>query len=122
MGRFIYVLPHIIGVYVVLLALIGSTLIASILITGLVALLFAYRLPQVDETVAEKVLNGGSNGMPIAHRGAALDAPENTLAAIKEVSIARWFYYRNAMFTKIKVTMATLQIGSLPWQRMLSLQ
>ena len=83
MQRFIYVFPHLVEVFIVLWALTGSNLLSCIITTGLLAILYVYRIPQIEKSVSDQVLDG--NLLPIAHRGAGDDAPENTLSAIREV-------------------------------------
>ena len=84
MHQFVYISPHLALIYIAVLFLTGSNLFSCLFVASCIAVLFAYRHPQVDKTSSDRVLDVGEFG-PIAHRGAAEDAPENTLAAIREV-------------------------------------
>ena len=89
MHEFVYITPHLAFIYVAVLFVTGSNLFSCIFLASCIAALFAYRHPQVDKTTSNRVLDVGEFG-PIAHRGAAEDAPENTLAAIREVSALQY--------------------------------
>ncbi|XP_067333458.1 glycerophosphodiester phosphodiesterase 1-like [Channa argus] len=66
-----------------------SATLASILTAFLYVFMGLFRFPPVPPDQASRVLRprGPSGGVPVvAHRGACHDAPENTLAAIREAS------------------------------------
>ena len=69
---------------VILLAITGSTVLTLFLVLALLALIEYYKIPKVPEDVSISVLHSAIPSI-IAHRGAGLDAPENTLAAFRQV-------------------------------------
>lgn len=76
-------------VFVVVLLGTRSPLWSTVLTASLYAFLVMFRFPQVPHSRASQVLRprGGSGPVSvIAHRGGGHDAPENTLAAIREAS------------------------------------
>lgn len=78
-------------VFVVVLLGTRSPLWSSGLTATLYVFLLAFRFPQVPQSRARQVLRpakatGSSTVSAIAHRGGGHDAPENTMAAIREAS------------------------------------
>ena len=81
---FKHLLFHVFLVYAVLTGILGCSCL-SILVTGiLVALIIYFKNPSPNINDAKHVLQPSKVSV-IAHRGGASDAPENTIAAIREV-------------------------------------
>ncbi|KAM9304824.1 glycerophosphodiester phosphodiesterase 1 [Gastrophryne carolinensis] len=75
------------GLFVVTYVLTRSPPFSCLLVGSLYLLLLCYRFPPVPESRAQQVLRPrGSSVSAIAHRGGAHDAPENTLAAIRQAA------------------------------------
>ncbi|CAJ0940765.1 unnamed protein product [Ranitomeya imitator] len=70
------------SVFVLLLLVTRSPQVSGVLTGGLYLLLVLFRFQPVPESRAQQVLKPRGKVSPIAHRGGAHDAPENTLAAI----------------------------------------
>lgn len=73
---------------VALLALSRSPALSCVLPAGLYLLLHLCSLEPAAPQSAQRVLKPRGAAARIAHRGGAHDAPENTLAAIRQVSAA----------------------------------
>ena len=80
-----WVLPHFIFIYCFVLFFTTSHVLSAVVVGLLLALLVYFRIPAVDRDVANKMLQAEKVSI-IAHRGAAKDAPENTIGAIRKVS------------------------------------
>ena len=80
-------------VFVVVLLSTRSPLWSSVLTASLYVFLLMFRFPQVPSYRSRQVLRPargtvGSGGVSVvAHRGGGHEAPENTIAAIREVII-----------------------------------
>lgn len=72
----------------VVLALSRSPALACLLTAGLYLVLHLFSLEPAAPQSAQRVLRPRGAAARIAHRGGAHDAPENTLAAIRQVSTA----------------------------------
>ena len=80
-----FLAPHIVGALVVISGLTNCCGISVIVvISGLIAL-WKLRFPQLSKERVDAVLEPGKPSI-IAHKCAAGEAPENTIAGIKEVS------------------------------------
>ena len=83
--RAISSLPIDFWLILVLLFMINFNLITLlILIPMMIFVLQKFSFHQIENSQAEKVLKL-ENHAPVAHRGAAIDSPENTLAAFQRV-------------------------------------
>ena len=78
-------LPQFAFVYILVVSVTVSHIMAAILTSLLFVLLMVFRIPPVDKRIAGEVLQSHKVSI-IAHRGGGSDAPENTLAAIRTVS------------------------------------
>lgn len=78
------------AVFIVVLLGTRSALWSTVVTTSLYFFLVMFRFPQVPASRARQVLRPGKPTVGavsvIAHRGGGYDAPENTIAAIREVS------------------------------------
>lgn len=80
------------AVFVVVLLGSRSPLWTTALVASLYLFMLMFRFPQVPSSRAKQVLHppkraaGSDKVSVVAHRGGGHDAPENTLAAIQEVS------------------------------------
>ena len=82
---FSYIFPHIFLAYAVIFAITGCHYLAVLIIGCFVAVLYCCKLPKSSVVDADEILRPHKVST-IAHRGAGHDAPENTLAAMREVN------------------------------------
>lgn len=75
-------------VFVVVLLGTRSAVWPTVLTASLYLFLVMFRFPQVPSSRARQVLRPASGASAVAHRGGGHDAPENTIAAIRAVSIS----------------------------------
>ena len=80
-------LPHVFLTYCVISGLVGVSVLSLAITIILVVVLENFRLAPPPPGGVKRVLNP-ENTLIIAHRGAAHDAPENTLVAFKKVGSA----------------------------------
>lgn len=85
-------------VFVVVLLGTRNPLWTTVLTASLYLFLAMFRFPQVPSSRVRQVLHPTKGTMDsvkvsvVAHRGGAHDAPENTIAAIREVRGEGWFF------------------------------
>lgn len=98
-------------VFVLVLLGTRSPVWSAVLTASLYIFLAMFRFPQVPASRARQVLHGSKGGVSVvAHRGGGHDAPENTIAAIREVrrvgfsAVALWTY----VLLKISLTILSL--------------
>lgn len=72
--------------FAILSTLLGTFLALPIFLTA-VGCLFYFHFNQVEEEASDEILVSRKGPHIIAHRGASLDAPENTIEAFKLVNV-----------------------------------
>lgn len=80
--RLLTILPYFIHIYVFVLFCSLSHVLAGIVCLVVLVLISLFRIPPIDHEVAGQMLKRGKVSI-IAHRGAAADAPENTISAMR---------------------------------------
>ncbi len=86
------ILSHVFLIYSFSFAITGIHMLAVALSVGFFVILVVAKVPKASQSDAEEVLQAHKTCI-IAHRGAGHDAPENTLAAIREVRVC---YFTNS--------------------------
>ena len=80
-----YMIPELVAAYAILITISGCGYIAFILVGACWIALQYFRIkPASAEAVS--LIYDHNRPMVIAHRGAGFDAPENTIAAIRQVN------------------------------------